>query len=127
MKLLEITGLTARYNAGDVLKGLDLSVDEGEIVALLGSNGAGKSTTLRCISGLVPHVSGSITFAGTPILGMKTEAIARLDLAHVPEGRHLFPGLSVRDNILLGSSNRSGISRAQLRVKSMACWISSRI
>jgi branched-chain amino acid transport system ATP-binding protein len=114
MKLLEIKGLTARYNAGDVLKGLDLTVEEGEIVALLGSNGAGKSTTLRSISGLVPHIGGSITFAGQPILGLKTEAIAKLGLAHVPEGRRLFPGLTVRDNILLGSSNRSGVARSQL-------------
>jgi len=112
--LLEIKGLTARYNAGDVLKGIDLSVDEGEIVALLGSNGAGKSTTLRSISGLVANVSGSISFGGTSILGMKTGAIARLGLAHVPEGRHLFPGLTVRDNILLGASNRSGVSRRQM-------------
>jgi branched-chain amino acid transport system ATP-binding protein len=115
MKLLEIEALTARYNAGDVLKGISLSVDEGEIVALLGSNGAGKSTTLRSISGLVPNVTGKIMFGGTSILGMKTEAIARLDLAHVPEGRRLFPGLSVRDNILLGASNRSGVAGAQLK------------
>ncbi|NVO14473.1 MAG: ABC transporter ATP-binding protein [Rhodoplanes sp.] len=115
MKLLEVEGLTARYNAGDVLKGLDLTVDDGEIVALLGSNGAGKTTTLRAICGLVPHVSGSIRFAGTQILGMKTAAIARLDLAHVPEGRRLFPGLTVRDNILLGSSNRPGVARADLK------------
>jgi branched-chain amino acid transport system ATP-binding protein len=114
MKLLEIKGLTARYNASNVLKELDLSVDEGEIVALLGSNGAGKSTTLRCISGLVPHVSGEINLAGRPILGMKTEAIAKLGLAHVPEGRRLFPGLTVRDNILLGASNRRGVSNATL-------------
>jgi len=112
--LLEIKGLTARYNAGDVLKGIDLSVEEGEIVALLGSNGAGKSTTLRSISGLVANVSGAISFNGKPILGMKTGAIARLGIAHVPEGRRLFPGLSVRDNILLGSSNRSGVSRGQM-------------
>jgi branched-chain amino acid transport system ATP-binding protein len=112
--LLEIKGLTARYNAGDVLKGIDLSVEEGEIVALLGSNGAGKSTTLRSISGLMANVSGSISFNGTSILGMKTGAIARLGIAHVPEGRRLFPGLSVRDNILLGSSNRSGVSRGQM-------------
>jgi branched-chain amino acid transport system ATP-binding protein len=112
--LLEIKGLTARYNAGDVLKGIDLSVDEGEIVALLGSNGAGKSTTLRSISGLVPNASGSITFGGASILGMKTGAIARLGLAHVPEGRRLFPGLTVRDNILLGASNRRGVSRGQM-------------
>jgi branched-chain amino acid transport system ATP-binding protein len=112
--LLEITGLTARYNAGDVLKGIDLAVGEGEIVALIGSNGAGKSTTLRSISGLVPNVSGAISFAGTPILGMKTGAIARLGIAHVPEGRRLFPGLTVRDNILLGASNRSGVSRGEM-------------
>lgn len=114
MKLLEIRGLTARYNAGEVLKGLDLSVEEGEIVALLGSNGAGKSTTLRAISGLVPHVGGSISLAGQSILGLKTEAIAKLGLAHVPEGRRLFPGLTVRDNILLGSSNRKGVRRGEL-------------
>ena len=112
--LLEIKGLTARYNAGEVLKGIDLSVEEGEIVALLGSNGAGKSTTLRSISGLMANVSGTITFNGASILGMKTGAIARLGIAHVPEGRRLFPGLSVRDNILLGSSNRSGVSRGQM-------------
>lgn len=114
MKLLEIKGLTARYNAGDVIKGLDLTVNEGEIVALLGSNGAGKTSTLRSISGLMPHASGSIQLAGQEILGQKTEAIAKLGIAHVPEGRRLFPGLTVRDNILIGSSNRSGVSRREL-------------
>ena len=115
MKLLEIKGLTARYNAGEVLKGLDLCVEEGEIVALLGSNGAGKSTTLRAISGLMANVSGEIVFNGAPILGLKTAAIARLEIAYVPEGRRLFPGLSVRDNILLGSSNRRGAPATQLK------------
>jgi branched-chain amino acid transport system ATP-binding protein len=114
MKLLEIKRLTARYNAGDVLKGLDLFVEEGEIVALLGSNGAGKSTTLRAITGLVPNVGGEVLFEGQQLLGMRTERIVRLGLAHVPEGRRLFPGLTVRDNILLGASNRSGVSRRDL-------------
>jgi branched-chain amino acid transport system ATP-binding protein len=114
VKLLEIKGLSARYNAGDVLKGIDLVVNEGEIVALLGSNGAGKSTTLRSISGLVTNVDGEVLFGGRSILGMKPEAIARLGLTHVPEGRRLFPGLTVRDNILLGASNRRGVSRAAL-------------
>jgi branched-chain amino acid transport system ATP-binding protein len=114
MKLLEIKRLTARYNADDVLKGLDLVVEEGEIVALLGSNGAGKSTTLRAITGLVPNVSGEVLFEGQQLLGMRTERIVRLGLAHVPEGRRLFPGLTVRDNILLGASNRSGVSRRDL-------------
>jgi branched-chain amino acid transport system ATP-binding protein len=114
MKLLEISGLVARYGAGDVLKGLDISVDEGEIVALLGSNGAGKSTTLRSISGLVPQVSGSIKLAGKSIMGLKPEAIVRLGISHVPEGRRVFPGLTVRENIMLGASNRKGLSRRQL-------------
>jgi branched-chain amino acid transport system ATP-binding protein len=109
MKLLEIENLTARYGAGDVLKGIGLSVDEGEIVALLGANGAGKSTTLRAISGLVPHVSGAIRLAGQSLIGMKTEAIVRLGVSHVPEGRRIFPGLTVHENIVLGASNRRGV------------------
>ena len=114
MKLLELTGLRARYGAADVLRGLDVTVEEGEIVALLGANGAGKSTTLRAISGLVPQVSGTVQFAGQSLLGMGPERIVRLGVAHVPEGRHVFPGLSVRDNILLGASNRTGVSRRTL-------------
>jgi branched-chain amino acid transport system ATP-binding protein len=114
VKLLEIKGLVARYGAGDVLKGIDISVGEGEIVALLGANGAGKSTTLRSISGLVPNVTGSITLGGVSLLGMKTEAIARMGVAHVPEGRHVFPGLTVRENIVLGASNRKSMPRRQM-------------
>jgi branched-chain amino acid transport system ATP-binding protein len=113
-KLLEIQGLVARYNAGDVLKGIDITVEEGQIVALLGANGAGKSTTLRCISGLVAHASGRIRLAGEDILGRKPEPIVRLGIAHVPEGRRVFPGLTVRENIQLGASNRRGVSRRAL-------------
>lgn len=115
--LLEIKGLFARYGAGDVLKGIDLSVGEGEIVALLGSNGAGKTTTLRAISGLVPNVEGSITLGGEQILGRKSEAIVRLGISHVPEGRRIFPGLTVRENILLGASNRGRIRRRALETE----------
>jgi branched-chain amino acid transport system ATP-binding protein len=115
MKLLEISALTARYNAGDVLHALDLEVEEGEIVALLGSNGAGKSTTLRCISGLVSNMTGSISLAGEKLAGRKPEAIVRLGIAHVPEGRRIFPGLTVRENILLGASNRSGVKRRKVQ------------
>ena len=111
MRLLEIAGLVARYGAGEVLHGIDLHVDEGEVVALLGSNGAGKSTTLRSISGLVPNIQGTISLAGRNIRGLKTEAIVRLGISHVPEGRRVFPGLTVRENIMLGASNRSGIGR----------------
>ncbi|HUC16193.1 MAG TPA: ABC transporter ATP-binding protein [Acetobacteraceae bacterium] len=111
MSLLAIQGLHARYNAGEVLHGLDIAVEEGEIVALLGANGAGKTTTLRAISGLLANVSGSIAFAGEPILGKGPGAIVRAGIAHVPEGRRIFPGLTVRENILLGASNRSGLGR----------------
>ncbi len=114
MPLLELGGLVARYGAADVLKGLDLIVEEGEIVALLGSNGAGKSTTLRAISGLVPNVSGRLVFGGQSLIGQKPEAIVRLGIAHVPEGRRVFPGLTVRENILLGGSNRRGVARRVL-------------
>lgn len=114
MKLLELQNLTARYGAGDVLKGIDIDVDEGEIVALLGANGAGKSTTLRSISGLVPNVSGDIRLGGESILGRKTEAIVRLGISHVPEGRRVFPGLTVRENIVLGASNRGRLARGAM-------------
>lgn len=114
MSLLEISNLTARYGAGDVLKGISLSVGEGEIVALLGANGAGKSTTLRSISGLVAHVSGSITLGGQSLLGQSVEAIARLGVSHVPEGRRVFPGLTVVENIRLGASNRKRVPAAEL-------------
>lgn len=114
MPLLEIADFHARYGAAEVLKGLSLHVDEGEIVALLGANGAGKSTTLRAISGLVPHISGTLRFDGRGLAGLGPEAIVRLGVAHVPEGRRVFPGLTVRENILLGGSNRKGVGRRVL-------------
>ncbi len=117
MKLLEIKGLTAGYGAGPVLKGIDIDVEEGEIVTLLGSNGAGKSTTLRTLSGLVPQVSGEILYRGQSILGLKPEAIVRLGISHVPEGRRIFPGLTVRENIILGASNRKGVPRRVLEAE----------
>jgi branched-chain amino acid transport system ATP-binding protein len=114
MTLLEIDGLRANYGAGDVLQGLNLTVSEGEIVTLLGANGAGKSTTLRAISGLVPRVSGNIHLGGRDIMALRPEAIVRLGVSHVPEGRRVFPGLTVRENILLGGSNRRRVGRREL-------------
>lgn len=112
MSLLTIEGLHARYNAGEVLHGLDVTVEEGEIVALLGANGAGKTTTLRTISGLLASVTGKITFEGRSILGQSPGAIVRTGISHIPEGRRIFPGLTVRENILLGASNRGRMPRA---------------
>jgi branched-chain amino acid transport system ATP-binding protein len=114
MALLELEDVVVAYGNIRALKGLSLQVDEGEIVALLGANGAGKSTTLRVISGLMPPQSGSLRFAGQSIAGLSPGAIVKLGVAHVPEGRRVFPGLTVRENILLGGSNRANTSRAQL-------------
>jgi branched-chain amino acid transport system ATP-binding protein len=112
--LLELRNLSAGYGAVEALRDVSLTVEEGEIVALLGSNGAGKSTTLRAISGLLKPRAGEILLAGTPIGGLHPEKIVRLGVAHVPEGRRLFPGLTVRENIMLGASNREGVSRRTL-------------
>ncbi len=106
MALLEITDLSVRYGEIEALRGITLSVDEGKVVTLLGSNGAGKSTTLRAVSGLAAPASGEIVFDGHSIGGLGPEAIVRKGIAHVPEGRRVFPGLSVRENIMLGASNR---------------------
>jgi branched-chain amino acid transport system ATP-binding protein len=114
MALLELENLVAAYGNVEALKGLTLRIEQGEIVALLGSNGAGKSTTLRTISGLIRPRSGAIRFLGQPIDRVSPEAIVKLGVAHVPERRRVFPGLTVRENILLGGSNRRQASRREL-------------
>jgi branched-chain amino acid transport system ATP-binding protein len=106
MALLEITDLSVRYGEIEALRAVTLAVEEGSVVTLLGSNGAGKSTTLRAISGLVAPASGRIVFEGRSLADLGPEAIVRLGVSHVPEGRRVFPGLSVRENIMLGASNR---------------------
>src|ERR1017187_5727836 len=107
MSLLELDKTVAAYGKVEALKGLSLRVEEGEIVALLGANGAGKSTTLRTISGLMKPQSGTVRFLGQSIGGLSPETIVRLGIAHVPERRRIFPGLTVRENIILGGSNRT--------------------
>ena len=114
MALLELISVTVSYGAVDALNAVSLRVEEGEIVTLLGANGAGKTTTLRTISGLMKPRSGSIRFLGKEIAGASANSIVRLGLSHVPEGRRIFPGLTVRENILLGSSNRSRVPKAEL-------------
>jgi branched-chain amino acid transport system ATP-binding protein len=100
--LLSVRGLTVAYGAVTAVRGLSLRVDEGEVVALLGPNGAGKTSSLRGITGLIRPVSGRIRFAGTRIDGLGPERSVALGMAHVPEGRRVFPGLSVTDNLMLG-------------------------
>src|ERR1700753_301398 len=106
MALLEIRDLVVRYGEIEALRGISLVVDQGQVITLLGANGAGKSTTLRAISGLAKPAAGDILVDGKSIAGMGPGAIVRLGLSHVPEGRRIFPGLTVMENIMLGASNR---------------------
>lgn len=115
MALLDIRDLTVRYGEIEAVRGVSFSVEAGEVVTLLGSNGAGKSTTLKTISGLVKPAGGEILFEGESLVGLKPEEIVRRGVAHVPEGRRVFPGLTVRENIMLGASNRTGLSSRQIR------------
>jgi branched-chain amino acid transport system ATP-binding protein len=114
MPLLELRDVTASYGSVQALRGISISVEAGQVVTLLGANGAGKSTALRAISGLV-QAGGQILFDGKPIQRMSAEAIVRLGIAHVPEGRRSFPGLTVTENIMLGASNRPRMPKAQMR------------
>jgi len=114
MSLLSLEAVTVRYGEIEAVHGVSLSVDEGEVITLLGGNGAGKSTTLRTISGLLQPAAGEIVFDGRSIVALGPEAIVRLGIAHVPEGRRIFPGLSARENMMLGASNRGRIAKAQL-------------
>jgi branched-chain amino acid transport system ATP-binding protein len=108
MPLLEVRDIHAHYGRIEALKGISLTVDEGEVVTLIGSNGAGKSTTLRSISGLTPASSGTVTFAGEDITLIAPHEIVVRGIALAPEGRHCFPRMSVRENLDLGAHRRRG-------------------
>jgi branched-chain amino acid transport system ATP-binding protein len=101
--LLELTDVRTAYGAIEALKGISITVDEGEVVTLIGSNGAGKSTTLRSISGLTPPRKGSIKFRGEEISTLPAQDIVRLGISQSPEGRHCFQRMSVRENLELGA------------------------
>jgi branched-chain amino acid transport system ATP-binding protein len=100
--LLSVKNLTVRYGQVEALRDVTLDVFPGEVVALIGSNGAGKSTTLRAVSGMIPVASGSVTFDGQEITNLRSDQIVRRGLAHIPEGRQIFGDQSVFDNLLLG-------------------------
>jgi len=102
-KLLEVRDLDVHYGAIHALRGASFEVGEGEIVALIGSNGAGKTTTLRAVSNLVKASGGSIAYLGRPTAGLPAHTLVGQGLAHAPEGRGIFPALSVRDNLRLGA------------------------
>jgi branched-chain amino acid transport system ATP-binding protein len=100
--MFEAKGVCAGYGRVDVLWDIDLTVGDNEIVALVGPNGAGKTTLLRALTGMVPVRSGSIDFRGQQVQGRSIEQTVGLGISHVPEGRRLFPGLTVRDNLRMG-------------------------
>ncbi len=110
--MLAVSALQAGYGPFQVLHGVDLTVAAGEIVAVLGSNGVGKTTLNRTLSGLIRPTGGAIRFDGVDITRSDHAAIVRAGLIHVPEGRRVFPNLSVRDNLLLGSYARGRADRA---------------
>lgn len=112
--MLKVEGIETWYGAIQALKGISLDVNQGEIVALLGANGAGKSTTIKTITGLLKPAKGSIQFMGQEIARKEPEAIAEMGIACVPEGRRIFPGLTVLDNLMLGATVRKGASKAEL-------------
>ena len=101
--LLEIQKLCAGYGEIEVLHRIDLSMNEGEFVCIIGANTAGKSTILRCISRLVPRVTGAIRFDGADLMSCAPHEVPKRGIAHVPEGRQVFTGLSVEENLLLGA------------------------
>ncbi|MBV9451472.1 MAG: ABC transporter ATP-binding protein [Streptosporangiaceae bacterium] len=108
MTLLEVSGIHARYGSIEALKGVSLEVAEGEVVTLIGSNGAGKSTTLRAICGLTPASEGKIVFGGEEITYVPAHEIVARGIALAPEGRHCFPRMTVRENLDLGAHRRRG-------------------
>jgi branched-chain amino acid transport system ATP-binding protein len=120
--LLSVNGLAAGYGATEVLHGIDLEVGAGEIVAVLGPNGAGKSTLNRTISGVLRATRGSIRFAGSAIERERPAAIVARGLIHVPEGRCVFPNLTVVDNLDLGGYRRGRARRRQNRERVFAVF-----
>ncbi|MEJ3748103.1 ABC transporter ATP-binding protein [Actinomycetes bacterium KLBMP 9797] len=104
--LLEIEDLTLRYGRIEALHGISLTVDEGEIVALIGANGAGKTTTMRAVSGLRPVASGSVRFAGEDITGLRADLRVLRGICQAPEGRGIFPGMTVTENLDMGAFTR---------------------
>lgn len=120
MKLLEVKNLSAGYGSVDVLRNVDLDVDEGSITVILGANGAGKTTLLRSLSNLV-RTTGEIVFAGKNIAHEKTHERARIGIAHVPQGRGTFPDLTVAENLAVGAYTRSNKQEVQ---NDLRLWLS---
>lgn len=115
--MLQISDLTAGYGKSEVLRGISLDVKSGEVVTIIGANGAGKSTTLKTLCGVVPATSGRIRFEGDDITNKSPHEIVDLGVTMVPEGRQLFPFLSVKDNLLMGAYKRAARKTMQQRLE----------
>jgi branched-chain amino acid transport system ATP-binding protein len=115
--LLDVANIHAAYGQSQVLFGISLSIAAGEVVTLLGRNGMGKTTTVRTICGLLPITSGSIAISGQAVSQLRPHRIARLGVGLVPEGRHIFPNLSVRENLLMAEANPGGLPDAWTMAK----------
>jgi branched-chain amino acid transport system ATP-binding protein len=117
--MLKVENLEAYYGKVAALRGISFEVEEGRIVTLLGSNGAGKSTTLRTISGLIPSSAGKVTFCGEDITKMPAHKIVERGLVHLPEGRHIFKDLTVLENLELGSYTLKDASERRRRLSAV--------
>ncbi|MFJ3515035.1 MULTISPECIES: ABC transporter ATP-binding protein [unclassified Streptomyces] len=120
--LLKVEDLKVAYGKIEAVKGISFEVNEGEIVCLVGTNGAGKTTTLRTLSGLIKPKSGTITFDGQPLAAVPAHKIVSLGLAHSPEGRHIFPRLTIAENLQLGAflrTDKEGIEQDVQRAYEM--------
>jgi branched-chain amino acid transport system ATP-binding protein len=114
--MLKLRGISSGYGGTEIIRNVSLEVNKGEVVTIVGANGAGKTTTLRTICGIVKPESGSIEFEGHKLDGLRTDEIVAAGITMVPEGRQLFPHISVRDNLLMGAYKRSARSMANQRM-----------
>ena len=119
--MLKIQDLHAYYGSIEALKGVNLHVKKGSITCLIGSNGAGKSTLLKSISGMTSR-TGSIVVDGRDIMGFTPQKVARYGVTHVPEGRHIFPGLTVYENLEMGACSKESAARKKETVEKIFTW-----
>lgn len=118
-KILEVKGLEAGYNGMSVLHGINFEVEKGEILAILGSNGVGKSTTLRAITGVIKPMAGKVIYKGQDITGMPSHKLVSMGVSMVPEGRMLFSGMTVEDNLIMGAYLEKDKAKIHERLKNV--------
>ena len=117
MSLLSVSGLEVTLGGVQILRGVDLEIDEGRLVSIVGANGAGKTTLLRALSRLVPPTRGEIRFGGTDLGALDAYKVTRSGLIHVPQGRQIIPGLTVEDNLRIGAGSLPGIDEVEMQAR----------